>query len=308
MVASYETTEKQRQQLLQDGFVLLESAIGSDQLAQWQSIAEELEANALAAHSEGSHLHGACVIDSSVGPRLTRFDDILETHTDAALDLLSSPGMMAVARDLCGRGVVPLQMDILFKHQHPHSEIKWHQGPTHPRGFPYLNVGIYLDDADADDGCLKYIPGSQSELHDICELSETHGWQIPGVVEQPAKAGDILVQDMMILHGSAPKRSAGVRRTVYVEFRPAAGITESGRQSERWIDLRKQWMATIVRRANAEEWPSDWEGDLPLDLGTDEEIISAISATREPPLPAVYCPRDIETDDYPIPADMRVPG
>jgi len=41
-------------------------------------------------------------------------------------------------------------------------------------------------------------------LQDICLLSQAHGRDIPGTVEQPAKAGDILIQDMMILHDSPP--------------------------------------------------------------------------------------------------------
>lgn len=304
-MTGYETTSAQRRQLLSDGFTLLPDAISPDELARWRGIAERLEADALDAHARGERLHGACVIEDPVGPRLMRFDDVLETHGDAVLDLLACPAMMAVARELCGPGAVPLQFDILFKHQHPHPVINWHQGAPHPRGYTYLNVGIYLDDADANDGCLLYVPGTQHELQNICELSEAHGWEIPGVVEQPAKAGDILVQDMMILHGSPPKRSAGVRRTIYVELRPAAGIAESGVQTEQWLELRKRWMGMVVRRADPSDWPPDWHDDFRVPLGTDEEENASISAHHEPPIPAVYCHRPVETTGYPVPADMR---
>jgi len=183
--------------------------------------------------------------------------------------------------------------------------INWHQGAAHPRGYPYLNVGIYLDDADANDGCLRYVPGTQHQLQDICELSEAHGWQIPEVVEQPAKAGDILVQDMMILHGSPPNRSDGVRRTIYVELRPAAGISESGLQSNPWMQLRQRWMGMVVRRADPSDWPKEWHEDLSADLETDAQEIAAISAQPVPPIPAFYCARPVETADYPVPADLR---
>ncbi|MEJ2043261.1 MAG: hypothetical protein P8X74_02070 [Reinekea sp.] len=43
---------------------------------------------------------------------------------------------------------------------------------------------------------------------------------MPGVVELAAQAGDILVQDMMILYGSQPKRSEGIRRTIYIDLNP----------------------------------------------------------------------------------------
>lgn len=66
-------------------------------------------------------------------PRLMRHDDILEIDHDAVLDLLACPAMMAVAREFSGRGTVPLQLDILYKHEHPHPVILWHQGAPHPR-------------------------------------------------------------------------------------------------------------------------------------------------------------------------------
>ena len=301
---SYDITPVQKQALLKDGYTRLPDALPSELLQRWRELADRLEAEALEAHSKSEHLHGACVIEDPVGPRLMRYDDILGCDPDAALDLLACPAMLAVARELCGSGVVPLQMDILYKHQHPHPVILWHQGAAHPRGYPYLNVGVYLDDADADDGCLKYVPGTQHELKDICILAETHGWDIPGVVEQPARAGDILVQDMMVLHGSAPKRSPGARRTVYIELRPAAGIIESGAQSEQWAELRQRWMSLVKRRATDHGLETSWLDDLPSDLGSDAEEAAAIIAHWEPPIPAYYCYRSIQREDYPVPADM----
>jgi hypothetical protein len=301
----YDITLEQKGKLLEDGFTRLPDALPAELLQRWRQLAESLEAQAMDAHARSEQLHGACVIEDPVGPRLMRFDDVFGRDPAAVLDLLACPAMMAVARDLCGHDVVPLQLDILYKHQHPHPIILWHQGAAHPRAYPYLNVGVYLDDADADDGCLKYVPGTQHALEDICGLAETHGWDIPGVVEQPARAGDILVQDMMVLHGSAPKRNPGVRRTVYIELRPAASIVESGAQSARWTDLRRRWMGLVKRRAADHGLGTPWLEGLPSNLGSDSEEAEAIVAHREPPIPAFYCHKDIQRGDYPVPADMR---
>ena len=305
---NYDISAPQKQKLLDDGFTRLPDALAPELLQRWRELADRLEAQALDAHARSEQLHGACVIEDPVGPRLMRFDDVLGQDTDAVLDLLACPAMLAVARELCGPGVVPLQLDILYKHQHPHPIIIWHQGAAHPRGYPYLNVGVYLDDADADDGCLKYVPGTQHNLKDICALSETYGWDIPGVVELPARAGDILVQDMMVLHGSAPKRSPGVRRTVYIELRPAPGIAESNVQSEQWARLRQRWMGLIVRRAEAHGLDTSGFGEIPADLGSDADEAATILAHWEPPIPAYYCNRHVETDCYPVPADMADVG
>jgi hypothetical protein len=302
---TYETTAKQKQQLLKDGYTVLPKALPSELLARWRNLADLLEDNALKAHQRGENTHGACVIEDPVGSRLMRYNDVLSVDTGAALDLLSCPAMMAIFQELCGCGAVPLQMDILYKHQHPHPVILWHQGSPHERKYPYLNVGVYLDDASLGDGCLRYVPNTQHEKKDICKLSKNYGWEIPGVVEQPAKAGDIFVQDMMILHGSQPKRTSGVRRTIYIEIRPAIAILETGVQSKQWMELRKRWMGLILRRANPSDWPKDWQEDISIELQSDEEEISKILSHKEPPIPAYYCHQKIEVEGYPVPEDMK---
>jgi len=297
--------DEQQASFLEDGYLLLEDAVPKKLLHHWQALAERLEREAMKAHHEREQLHGACVVEDPVGPRLMRYDDILAIDPKACLDLLACPAMMAIARCLSGRGTVPLQLDILYKQQHPHPVIKWHQGAPHPRSYPYLNIGIYLDDAPSGDGCLRYVPGTQHGLLDIDALSREHGWEIPGVVEQPAAEGDILVQDMMILHGSQPKRSPGVRRTIYVELRPYEGVIESAEQSERWAELRKQWMQLVLQRCKSGDWPDDWVSEYGYLDTTEEAIIRALIEEREPPTPAVWGIQSVEREDYPVPEDMK---
>ncbi len=301
---TFKTTLKQQQQLLTDGFVHLPGVVPHTLLNRLRELSDSLESNAIQAHQRGESIHGACVIEDPAGPRLMRQDDILGLDGELICDLLGCPAMMAIAREMCGQGSVPLQADILYKHQHPHPVIKWHQGAQHSRSHPYLNIGIYLDDSDANDGCLRYIPGTQHQLQDICTLSKSSGWDIPGMVEQPAKAGDILVQDMMILHGSPPKRSPGARRTIYVELRPADAIVEGAAQSQQWADLRKRWMSLVLRHAHPSDWPALWRNDLPSELASDKNEIDAILSHWEAPIPAVYCPHEIETTNYPVPSDL----
>ena len=296
---TFETSSQQREQLLNDGYVLLPNALPNDILVYWQELAERLHADALAAHADGNSMTGACVLDGTNGATVIRIDDIHTHDHDAVLNLLSCPALMAVARDFCGQGTVPLQLDILFKHAGPESVIMWHQGAPHPRSFPYLNVGIYLDDADVGDGCLRYVPGTQHELQDIAKLSSEHGWEIPTVVEQPAKAGDILVQDMMVLHGSQVKKADGVRRTIYLELRPVGGIEESGWQSKEWGELRERWMAMVVNRSRSGEWPDEWQPDL-TPLKTEAEEFAAISSVHEAPIPAVYASQPVSAANYPF--------
>lgn len=295
--------EHQIKQFHQDGYSLIENGLPAPLLQRWQQIAETLEHRAVEGYNKKQIPHGAVVVEDKVGPRLMRYDDIFSCDAELVLDTLAAPAMLNMTKVLCGEGSVPVQMDVLYKQQHPHPVIKWHQGAQHSRDYPYLNVGIYLDDAPEGDGCLRYVPGTQHSLCDIEGLSKQHGWDIPGVVEQPAKTGDILVQDMMILHGSQPKRSSGVRRTIYIELRPWQSIVESGCQSEVWAELRKQWMALVLQRDSSGIWPPEWKSQYPCPP-EPEVLFKEIVQRREPPQPAVWGTFPVESKDYPVPEDM----
>ena len=302
---TFELSQQQIDDYFGRGYTGIAGGISADLLKRLQDMADRLNTKAMEAHDKKEFLHGVCISPDPVGDRLMRYDDIFGVEVDAVIDLLSCPSLMAVFRQLCGRNAVPMQVDLLYKHQHPHPVVIWHQGAPHPRNYPYLNVGVFLDEADYGDGCLRYVPDTQHEKQDIQKLSEKYGWEIPGVVEFPSKAGDINIQDMMILHGSQPKRTPGVRRTIYIEIRPVEGIHESGGQSREWAELRRRFMGLVLRRADPSDWPEEWQDDYPSDLGSDEEEIANIFARREPPIPAYYATFPIETENYPVAADMK---
>ncbi|KNC67675.1 phytanoyl-CoA dioxygenase family protein [Pseudoalteromonas ardens] len=289
----------------QNGFVRFEQALSQDLLARLRDLSVRLEDSAKADLANGALRNQYFLSTESEEPKLFRYNDLLFDDPELVLALLASPTMMAICEQMVGLGCVPMQLDLVYKYPHPHPHIAWHHGAPHPRNYPYLNVGVYLDDADLDDGCLRYVPDTQHEVLDIYELSSQYGWDIPGVVQQPAKAGDILVQDMMILHSSEPKRSEGPRRTIYIELRPVEGIAESAMQTAQWAELRKQWMAHVIKAADPQDVPVGWleyYGEPEHDLPT---LVTMIEEKRESPIPAVWSHRNVEHPDYPTPADLR---
>ena len=92
---TYHITVEQQQQILNQGYTRLDAALPVELLSRWRNIAEQLEAQAMEKHHAGEFLHGACVVDDPVGPRLMRYDDILQVDPEAVLDLLACPAMMA---------------------------------------------------------------------------------------------------------------------------------------------------------------------------------------------------------------------
>lgn len=293
---SFQITQNQIEEFKTKGFIRLKNALPQNLLIQWQELLAEFNEKALAAHGTRNSLPNTSYLDDKGKPRLTRANDLIGIFPDAVLDLIACPAMMAIARDLSGPGTIPLQCDALFKQPHPTSVVLWHQDTLFPRSFPYLNIGIYLDDADENDGCLRYVKGSQHEKIEICDLVKKYGWDIPNTEEVPVKAGDILIQDMMVLHGSRVKQMPGMRRTIYVEMRPAQAETEQNFHSEQWIEARKRWMGIVARRSDV-SWPEETHGELPKNLKSDQEEISELLQLRESPLPANYCFEGIQMPD-----------
>jgi len=296
--------QRDADKLLTDGFMRIEQGLPPELLRRWRDLTDRLEAEAVAEYRQDGRAGKACVVERGGVPRAYRIDDIIEHDAEAVLDLLACPAVMAVATQLSGPGTVPLNVDVVYKHPYPYPHIIWHQGAAHPRTHPYLNVGVYLDDADAGDGCLKYLPGTQHALLDIGALEVAHGWNPPGAVEFPAKAGDILVQDMMVLHCSEPKRTPGARRTVYIEFRPAESVRQQGSQSAAWVDFRERWMALVLDRADPACRPASGWPEI-ADLQSVEAEVAAMQAAWEPPVPAHYATFPTRHPDYPTPADLR---
>ena len=302
---TFELSQQQKDEYFGRGYTSVQAGVSPDLLKRLQEMAKKFEENIMDAHKNRIEVHGACIVEDPVGHRLMRYNDIFATDVDTTLDLLASPAIMAIFRDICGRNAVPLQMDIVYKHQHSHPVVLWHQDALHSRSYPYLNVGVYLDDSKKGDGCLSCVKNTQHEIQNIHNLSQTYGWKIPGVEELSAKAGDINIHDMMILHGSEPKRTSGVRRTIYIEIRPYEGIVSTGAQSYKWAELRRRFMGLVLRRANTSDWPQEWKVDYPTDLKTDEEEIEKILQRREPSTGAHYAISSVEHENYPVPADMR---
>lgn len=297
-MTSFEISQKQKNEFESKGFLVLKNAIPVQLLTKWRNLLDEFNHSALDSYQKKITPPNTCFIENGNTPLLSRINDLLSIYPDALLELMASPAVMAIARDLCGPNAIPLQCDAVFKHNHPTSAVLWHQDVVHSRTFPYLNIGIYLDDSELDDGCLSGVVGSQYETIEICPLVQKHGWKIPNAVDIPAKAGDIIIHDMMLLHGSKIKQNSDVRRTVYIEMRPSAAPLAEKVHSKEWVELRRRWMGIIARRSE-EIWPEQSHGELPKDLRSDQEEIRAIFSLRESPQPSNCCFETVNALGYP---------
>jgi len=205
-----------------------------------------------------------------------RVDYVHNKGQSASLELLGSPQVLAVAESLCGPNFIPTYESMVFKNEGKGVAIEWHQDACHPGKHRIFNLDVYLDASEIGSGALKVLPGSNKRRQDICEIATDFGWEPPGVIDVPMEPGDVLLHDVMVVHGSEATDGKALRRTIYYEFRAAEEIIEDGPWDREWIDRRLRLVPLALRR-HAEAFPSadqfSWNVSASFrpDVGPDDD-------------------------------------
>jgi hypothetical protein len=191
-----------------------------------------------------------------------------------SLELLGSPELLGIAESLAGPDFVPTYESLVFKSAGDGAPIPWHQDALHPRSRRITNIDVYLDDSLPGQGALRVLPGSQRTRADVCAVRDQHGWEPPGVVEVALEAGDVLLHDVMLVHGSPPTTGNALRRTLYYEFRSAQQILDEGPFDRSWVERRLRLMGPALA-AHAAAFPDA----TPFDWRPSPELLPSRSAT-----------------------------
>ncbi|HYN75619.1 MAG TPA: phytanoyl-CoA dioxygenase family protein [Candidatus Limnocylindria bacterium] len=192
--------------------------------------------------------------DRPSGRVMFRVDYVHAKGQAASLELLGSPEVLSIAESLAGPDFVPTYESLVFKDEGDGAPITWHQDAVHPRRHRIFNIDVYLDASLPGQGPLKVVPGSQRAKIDACAVADTYGWDVPGAVEVAMEPGDVLVHDVMVVHGSMPTEGNALRRTLYYEFRSAQQILEEGPWDRSWVDARLR-LLPLALAAHAEAFP-----------------------------------------------------
>jgi hypothetical protein len=175
----------------------------------------------------GYYIHGGAVLGPDLAILRDEFDRLFTQHPNgvdqrvlltspAFVDLLHRPSVLGPAREVFG-DQCQLLMYALRRGCDPNngSPRKWH------RDFDFvtdrlisLNMILYLDDLDSDDGGTAVIPGTHRQR----EVLAAEGQPDPREVRVSARAGDLLLNWSTLVHSSTPKRSEGNRRLVLLYF------------------------------------------------------------------------------------------
>lgn len=238
----YHLTEEQVRFFDENGYLVLRQLIPQELLQRLQEAGDAWIEDGLHAAEDDLHYRDYVFAQRTNGRVMFRVNYLHNKGQAASLELLGCPQVLAVAESLCGPNFVPTYESMVFKQEGDGEAIPWHQDAVHPRRYRIFNFDLYLDRSRADAGALRVLPGSQRIRQDICALNQAWGWNHPDVQIVEMEPGDVLLHDVMIVHGSEQVEGKDLRRTIYYEFRAAEEVLEDGPWDREWIDRRLRLM------------------------------------------------------------------
>jgi hypothetical protein len=230
------------------------------------------------------------VIHENKGKKyVTNLENICYKGNLAALELLGFPPILEMAQAICGNDFFLIQEFAVIKNLGDELPVLWHQDMLHHRTGNCFTMGIYLDDANENDGALRVVPKSHLMGKPICELSKEP------FIEAPMKAGDILIHDMMLAHYSEPLNKNALRRVLYFEFLSAAHVLNENIYAKELVDRRTRLLFAAARRYRALH-PGEKQFALPManpspddDTKSMEAVLTEIYSQAINARPSAYC-------------------
>ncbi len=284
--SSFHLSEKQVRFFDDNGYLVLKNLITGDLLSRLQVAGDtwikqgeslrqkQLEGTPLTEQEEDLS-RDLAFAKRTDGEVFFRVNYLHNKQENVSLELLGSPQVLAVAESLCGPNFVPTYESMVFKKEGDGESIPWHQDAVHTRKHRVFNFDLYLDDSKKGAGALRVVPKSQLEIQDACNVAVQHGWELPGVIHVELEPGDVLLHDVMVLHGSERTLGKSLRRTIYYEFRAAEMIFDEGPWDAEWIDRRLRLIPLALKKYaqnNPEGQHFDWQVSTalkPKPLGDD---------------------------------------
>ena len=258
----YHLSQEQIQFFDTHGYLVLRGLIDGEMLERLQTAGSRWIEHGLEANSQDPHRGDYQFAKRPNGEVFYRVDYLHNKAQTASLELLGDPRVLGIAESLCGQNFVPTYESMVFKQQGDGEQIPWHQDAVHPRKYRVFNFDLYLDRSSIGAGALRVVPGTQTKILDVCEVRDQFGWDAPSVIQVEMEPGDVLLHDVMVLHGSERTAGKALRRTIYYEFRAAEEILEDGPWDEAWIEKRIRLVPlglNAFARAFPEKEQFDWK-------------------------------------------------
>jgi len=219
-------TPQQIAQYHDEGYVVLPGFLSRSLVKAILSDIEDLTAAATVAHHDSSRLE----MEPNQGPEGRKVRRLYEpcTHYPRFRSLSESKDLLDVIEQLIGPNLIFHLSKVNMKPASLGSVVDWHQDLTY---YPLTNadsvtVLLYLEDADASNGCLQVIPRSQHRAMDhtskgIFQGRVTEAVDTSKAVYLEATAGSAILMHCLTPHSSAPNLSPEPRTTLIMSYHAA---------------------------------------------------------------------------------------
>ncbi len=222
-----DVTQAQRARFAQDGYLHIPAFLDPEELALWRTTVDGAVANRVGGPLDGTPAgrHADAYANVFIQAML------LARKPGPMQDIIYDPRLGKLAADLADVDGIhvwhdqalikePLANPTAFHRDVPFWSFDSHQA---------ISLWVALDDADLSNGCLYFLPGSQS-LTDfkVGAIGENIGALVnaypalAGIppVAVPATAGDAIYIDGMVAHGAGPNMTLGYRRAMTCAYMP----------------------------------------------------------------------------------------
>lgn len=243
-------TDEQAQFFLDNGYLVIRNVVRKEELRRLQEQTLQIVEKGLAGQPEDSdYLYRIRTNGEKVYWRTEYIIDKCEANKV----LLGHPFILQTVEKLQGANFIPTWDSLVVKAPNNAASVPWHRDAAVPVGCqdprPIFNVDFYLDDAD-ERSCLWVIPGSHSwPASEAQERCSRPGFEMGDAVPVPMKAGDVILHNIQLLHGSPEGEGNAMRRTVYYEFRAGEIEAQHGPHTMAYLPLKQRILQDcIIRR------------------------------------------------------------
>ena len=253
-------TQTQIRHYRQNGFLVLDRFFEDSQIQAWRRELAQMIDLAPISSTNRKNCYGQTVEHpgdfsftlrepEGVGQVINRISNPL-ARSEVILRAYGHPKLLQTVASLCGSDFVPFAESIVIKAPHRGAAFDWHQDGSFKTGVQPergVNFGIYLYPSTVDNGCLQVIPKShQWGQVDLKSMVKTHGPTLPDLIPVPVNAGDVVVHNRNLVHGSFTNHSADLRITVYFGYHRRQTVT--GVFASDHIYQREQVVALAIQR------------------------------------------------------------
>ncbi len=154
-------------------------------------------------------------------------------------DLLTHPRIVAYVRDLLGENVIAWGSHFFCKMPHDGKRVSWHQDASYWPLSPSKTATVWLaiDDADRENACMRFIPGthhfghltyrlSENDEHNVLDQTVENADRFGEPIDVELRAGEISIHNDLLLHGSEANQSN--RRRCGLTLRYCAADVRAG--------------------------------------------------------------------------------